>query len=145
MHHKARSILGRAALGLVALGVLAMPLADSSAQATTATTGNPWTWTVTNPNADGMVINGTAGSLKQIWTIKDHFGAPIASVGEVGGLGVYGDRLAIFPPSSVTNPVIVLGDDGRISITGPNAGVYIDGQLLTSSDIAYLHSLQGKP
>lgn len=128
----------RSALALAALVAVAVPLAGSTAQATT--TGNPWTWTVTNPSQDGMVINGTAGSLKQIWTIKDHLGAPIASVGEVGGLGVYGDRLAVFPPSSVTNPVIVLGDDGRISITGPNAGVYIDGQLLTSADIAWLHA-----
>lgn len=125
---------------LVALGALVALALPLSGSAYATTTPNPWTYTMTVQGKDGLVVNGMQGSLNQILTVKDPYGAPIFSVGHVGGAGVYGDRLAIFPPNSVTSPVIVLGDDGRISITGPNAGVWVDGQLLTSADIAWIHA-----
>lgn len=104
---------------------------------------NPWNYQITSPNDYGMVITGVPNSLAQIFQVRDPYGAPIFSVGHVGGAGVFGDRFAVFPPASSSNPVIVLDDNGRISLTGPSAGVWIDGQLLTSDDIAWIHSQRG--
>lgn len=137
MHHRIRSVLA-----LAALAAVLVPLGGSTAQATTSATGNPWNWTMTVPNKDGMIIKGMPNSLHQIWTVEDPYGAPIVSVGHVGGLSVFGDQIRVFAPNTLDNPVAVIGFDGRVSLSGPNAGVYIDGQLLTSADIAYLHSLQ---
>lgn len=94
---------------------------------------------MTDPSKNGMTVNGVSKSLAQIFTVKDSHGAPIFSIGHVGGPSVFGDHLRIFPPGNTTNPVVDIGPDGRISITGPNAGIWVNGQLLTASDIAWIH------
>ena len=140
---------GRVATGLaLAIGTTfalgsGVAIHQNTARAAATPGPNPWNYQMTNPNDYGMVIKGTPNSLAQIFQVRDPYGAPIVSVGHVGGLGVFGDRMAVFPPTSVTNPVIVLDDNGRISITGPSAGVWIDGQLLTSADIAWIHQQRG--
>jgi hypothetical protein len=141
--------IGRIATGLALVVGTTLTTASgvaihaNTARATVTPGPNPWNYQMTNPNDYGMVIKGTPNSLAQIFQVRDPYGAPIFSVGHVGGAGVFGDRIAVFPPTSVTSPVIVLDDNGRISITGPSAGVWIDGQLLTSDDIAWIHSQRG--
>lgn len=104
-----------------------------------AAAGNPWNFTMTDRTKDGMTINGISGSVSQIFTVKDSNGAPIFSVGNVGGTGVYSDHFRIYPAGDVFNPSVDIGPDGRVSLLGTNAGIWVNGQLLTSSDIAWIH------
>lgn len=122
---------------LIGMTLTAGVVTASESQATT--TPNPWNYTMTIPNRDGMSIKGMPNSLNQIFTVKDPYGAPIVSVGHVGGLSVFGDQIRVFAPNTLDNPVAVIGFDGRVSLSGPNAGVYIDGQLLTAGDIKWIH------
>ncbi len=143
MNNPVRLALGAVALVgavLTASTALSWPLHSDHASAATSATGNPWNWTMTVPNKDGMSIKGMPNSLNQIFTVKDPYGAPIVSVGHVGGLSVFGDQIRVFAPNTLDNPVAVIGFDGRISLQGPNAGVYVEGELLTKEDIAWVHS-----
>jgi len=129
-------------LGMMATCFLPGVVGDGAtdrATASTNTTGNPWNWTMTNPSKDGMTVKGVHNSLNQIFTVKDPYGAPIVSVGHVGGLSVFGDQIRVFAPNTLDNPVAVIGFDGRISLSGPNSGVYVDGALLTKRDIEWIH------
>jgi hypothetical protein len=138
--------IGRIATGLaLAIGVTGatasgIAIKQNTAQATVSPGANPWNYTMTIPTKDGMSVKGIAGSLNQIFTVKDPYGAPIVSVGHVGGLSVFGDQIRVFAPNTLDNPVAVLGFDGRLSLQGPNAGVYVNGQLLTAEDISWIHS-----
>lgn len=127
-------------LGSLVLGVL---LTRDEAHSQTMPGPNPWRYTMTDTTRDGVVVTGVAGSMTQILTVKDPYGAPIFSVGHVGGAGIYGDHFRVFPPGNVYQPVVDIGPDGRISITGPNAGVWINGTLLTQADIEWIHTQRG--
>jgi hypothetical protein len=90
---------------------------------------NPWQYTQTQDNY-GMVITGIADSLSQIFQIRDHLGAPIFSVGNVGGPAAYGDNMTVFDGSF--NVMCRLGLDGTL---------ILDGSTLTNADIDSLHTL----
>ena len=112
----------------------------ASAQDITPPGTQPYTITLKDGTKDGLVIKDAPNALNQPLQVKDQYGAPIFEVHSVGGASVDGDSFKVFPPGDIFHPVIVLDPNGRISITGLNAGVWIDGQLLTSSDIAWIHS-----
>lgn len=135
-----RTTARRVAGTTIVAGALFCALVPNGGPAKATTTPiNPWNYTMSIPNRDGMSIKGMPNSLNQIFTVKDPYGAPIVSVGHVGGLSVFGDQIRVFAPNTLDNPVAVIGFDGRISLSGPNAGVYIDGQLLTAGDIKWIH------
>jgi len=45
---------------------------------------------------------------RQEFEVFDRNGAPILSVGETGGSGVYGDNSSVYAPSSVTHPRVTV-------------------------------------
>lgn len=90
---------------------------------------NPWQYVQTVDNY-GMVITGVAGSLSQIFQIRDHLGAPIFSVGNVGGPAAYGDDMTVF--------------DGSFNVKarmGLNGTLTLNGSVLSKADIDSLHAL----
>lgn len=90
---------------------------------------NPWQYTQTVDNY-GMVITGIAGSLSQIFQVRDNLGAPIFSIGQVGGPAAFGDNMSVFDGSF--NLMCRLGLDGTL---------ILDGSTLTNADIDSLHTL----
>lgn len=130
-------------IGITGATASGVAIKQNTAVATVSPGANPWNYTMTIPTQDGMSVKGVANSLQQIFTVKDPYGAPIVSVGHVGGLSVFGDQIRVFAPNTLDNPVAVIGFDGRVSLQGPNAGVYVSGQLLTAADIAWIHQQRG--
>lgn len=119
---------------LLALAVLVAALPGAGpARAATSTDSNTWTYTMTNPSADGLVINGTTGTNNPL-IIKDHLGQPITAVGEDGGLKVFGDNLAVNAGSDIyhsqvtmspSNPVAaVCVRSGQLWMGGPDGHVW---------------------
>lgn len=108
-------------------------------------TNNTWYYTMTDPNKDGMELKGVKGSLKQIFEVKDPYGAPIFSVGHVGGANVYGDDMRVFNGNNIFLPTAVIHPDGSIEITpqSVNPVVNIQGTILTKNDIDWIHAQRG--
>jgi hypothetical protein len=102
----------------VALAVAAMIVSFEQPHAAHAstTTGNPWNYTMTNPNADGLVIHGTTGTTNP-FLVFDHLGQPIAAIGEAGGFKVLGDCSSVNLGSDIYySQVTMCGTDPNPSI-----------------------------
>jgi len=89
---------------------------------------------MTDPDAAGLAIWGVpggppGGTPETEWL--DYLGQPIATMGQAGGLKVFGDQVCVYPPGSVFVPVACLRDNGTVSV---------GGQVLSASDIAWLHA-----
>jgi hypothetical protein len=89
---------------------------------------------MTDPDAAGLAIWGvpggpSGGTPETEWL--DYLGQPIATMGQAGGLKVFGDQACVYPPGNVFVPAACLRDDATISV---------GGQLLSASDIAWLHA-----
>ena len=68
----------------------------------------------------------------QVFEVFDKNGAPIFSVGEYGGAGVFGDQLSVYA-KDVFHPVAQLRTDGTLMI---------GGQVITPRDISFVHCLE---
>lgn len=147
MARSSASKTGRIAIGLAfiigATGAIGSGIAihNTPAKADSTTTGNTWYYQMTDPNKDGMELQGIKGSLRQIFEVKDPYGAPIFSVGHVGGANVYGDDLRVFNGNDIFNPTAVIYPDGHIEITAQatNPVIVVNGQTLTANDIKWIH------
>jgi hypothetical protein len=68
-----------------------------SVQRTTGGTGSTiegvWNFLLPDTSRDGVVVRGREASTKNLQIWRDYLGAVVAAVGQVGGLGVYGDKL----------------------------------------------------
>lgn len=83
----------------VAAGVL---LATGGGVAAAAATGDPLVYVC--PDTQGHASVCANGQELEVF---DKNGAPIFSVGEAGGAGVFGDNSSVFAPSSVFSPATV--------------------------------------
>lgn len=137
-------LVGGAALITATVGA-GVAIHQQPSKADTTTTGNTWYYNMTDPNKDGMELKGVQGSLKQIFEVKDPYGAPIFSVGHVGGANVYGDMLRVFAGNDIFDPTAIIHPDGSIEITSyaSNPVVNIQGVYLTKADINWIHSQRG--
>jgi hypothetical protein len=111
-------------------------------EAVTTPGPNPWVWNITDGANDGLTINGTSGTLKQIFLIKDYLGAPIFGVGHVGGAAVYGDHLRVFAPGVGFVNTFDVDPDGKVTISGTGQ-LQLGATVLTETDIQDLHSHSG--
>jgi hypothetical protein len=89
---------------------------------------------MSDPDAAGLAIwgvpGGPAGGTPETeWF--DYLGQPIATMGQAGGLKVYGDQACVYPPGNVFVPDACLRDNGTVTV---------GGQALSASDIAWLHA-----
>jgi hypothetical protein len=89
---------------------------------------------MTDPDAAGLAIwgvpGGPAGATPETeWF--DYLGQPIATLGQTGGFKVYGDQVCVYPPTNVFVPDACLRDNGTVTV---------GGQVLSPSDIAWLHA-----
>jgi len=89
---------------------------------------------MTDPDAAGLAIwgvpGGPAGGTPETeWF--DYLGQPIATLGQAGGFKVYGDQVCVYPPGNVFVPDACLLDNGTVTV---------GGQVLSASDIAWLHA-----
>jgi hypothetical protein len=114
--------------------------ATSHAQDITPTGTQPWRMTLRDGTKDGLVIHDAANALNQPFKVEDSNGWPIFEVHATGGASVDGDHFKIYGNGDIFNPVIDLAPDGSISITGAAAKVTLNGQTLTSADIAWIHN-----
>lgn len=135
----------RIAFGITTLtgaAFIAIACNPNPAHAATCLGVNPWNLNMTNADKtkDGLTITGTTNSLAQILTVKDPYGAPIFSVGHVGGATVFGDHIRLIGDAGFNTPVVDMDTHGTISITGTNPKVVINGQALTAADIAWIHA-----
>lgn len=92
---------------------------------------------MTDPDAAGLAIWGVrggppGGTPETEW--YDYLGQPIATMGQSGGFKVYGDQICVYPGGDVLTPDACLRDNGTVT-----AG----GQVLSASDIAWLHHAEG--
>jgi hypothetical protein len=88
---------------------------------------------MTDPDAAGLAIwgerGGPAGGTPETeW--YDYLGQPIATMGQSGGFKVYGDQICVYPGGDVFTPDACLRDNGTVTV---------GGQVLSASDIAWLH------
>lgn len=129
----------------VASGIafLGFSCSASVGQARTMPGPNPWVYNLSDPTKGGILINGVKNSGTQILEIKDPYGQPIFGVGHFGGASVYGDHFRVFGGNDIFHPVIDIGPDSHINIRGTRPTVTINGQTLTSSDIAWIHKQRG--
>jgi hypothetical protein len=91
---------------------------------------------MTDPSAAGLAIWGTpggpaGGTPETEWF--DYLGQPIATLGQTGGFKVYGDQVCVYPPTNVFVPDACLRDNGTVTV---------GGQVLSPSDIAWLHAVR---
>ena len=89
---------------------------------------------MTDPDAAGLAIwgvpGGPAGGTPETeWF--DYLGQPIATLGQAGGFKVYSDEVCVYPPGNVFVPDACLRDNGTVTV---------GGQVLSASDIAWLHA-----
>lgn len=89
--------------------------------------------TMTDPDAAGLAIWGVrggppGGTPETEW--YDYLGQPIATMGQSGGFKVYGDQICVYPGGDVFTPDACLRDNGTVTV---------GGQVLSASDIAWLH------
>jgi hypothetical protein len=89
---------------------------------------------MTDPDAAGLAIWGVpggppGGTPETEWL--DYAGRPIATVGQAGGFKVFGDQICVYPPGNVYTPDACLEDNGTVTV---------GGQVLSASDIAWLHA-----
>src|SRR2546421_12767596 len=93
--------------------VATVATATAAAVASTSATNNPWTFTMTNPNQNGLVIHGNSNQALSAQSLEvfDGFGNPIFSIPPAGGPAVYGDNFRVTPPGDVFNYVVRLNSD----------------------------------
>jgi hypothetical protein len=92
---------------------------------------------MTDPHAAGLAIWGVrggppGGTPETEW--YDYLGQPIATMGQSGGFKVYGDQICVYPGGDVFTPDACLRDNGTVTV---------GGQVLSASDIAWLHHAEG--
>lgn len=92
------------------------PVPTPPRPAVLVTTDNPWTFQLTNPGVDGLVVRGVANGTGQLVQVFDHAGNPIFSVPPFGGPAVFGDDLRLFPTGSVFGQSLTLRFDGSITL-----------------------------
>lgn len=95
---------------------------------------------MTDPNQDGLTLNGVPNSLAQIFLIKDPYGNPIFAVGHVGGATVFGDHFRLIGDAGFDTPVFDVDTHGTITLLGSAPKIVIGGQTLTAKDIKWLHA-----
>jgi len=119
-----RLVLAAAAAILVCVGLTVAGVVVSPARATTsAVGGNPWTFSMNDPNADGLVVRGSTG-MANPFIVFDRFNQPIAAVGETGGFKVFGDNIGVNAGTDIMHSQVT------ISPNGPSANVCVrPGQL----------------
>jgi len=88
---------------------------------------------MTDPDAAGLAIWGVrggppGGTPETEW--YDYLGQPIATMGQSGGFKVYGDQICVYPGGDVFTADACLRDNGTVTV---------GGQVLSASDIAWLH------
>lgn len=118
MHNR---LVGRMLLAALMLAVGMVIGLATATQASTNTTGNPWTYQMTNPLADGMEIVGVQNSSSNLESWFDYAGAPIAAMGQEGGFKVFGDNVSVNPPGNIFQSSVVLHDTGGVTlaVNGP--------------------------
>ena len=89
---------------------------------------------MTNPDAAGLAIWGVpggppGGAPETEWF--DYLGQPIAAMGQTGGFKVFGDQVCVYGGGNVFVPDACLLDNGTVTV---------GGQVLSASDIAWLHA-----
>lgn len=124
-------------LGVTALANLwpAQAAGQASCYAVSPATAPPAQCLVmTDPDAAGLAIWGVpggppGGAPETEWF--DYLGQPIATVGQTGGFKVFGDQICVYGGGNVFVPVACLLDNGTVTV---------GGQVLSASDIAWLHA-----
>ena len=142
---------GRIAAGLalvigatLATGTGAAATVKPRVSSATYTGSNPWNYTMTDPNHDGMTITGVSNSLAQIFLVKDPYGSPIFAVGHVGGATVFGDHFRLIGDAGFSTPVFDVDTHGTITLTGSAPKIVIGGETLTADDIKWIHEQEAK-
>jgi hypothetical protein len=101
--------------GLTVVGVIVTPTTAGAA------TGNPWTYSMSNANADGLVIRGSNGTNNPL-VVFDHLNQPIAAVAEAGGFKVFGDNIGVNPGSDIYHSQVTISPDDPIASVCVRAG-----------------------
>ncbi len=115
------------AVSAAILGALLAVTAIAPAQAETTTTANPWTYQMTDPTKDGLVIRGTTGS-NNPFIVYDPYVQPIVAVGEYGGFKVFGDCSAVNRGDDVYHSQVTLcADEPVASVCVRNGQLWIGG------------------
>jgi hypothetical protein len=115
----------RKVAGILAFAITTTSAGFAIASATSAhAQGNPPLVYIC-PSVQGQQPNCQNG---QEFEVFDHNGAPIYSVGEAGGDGVFGDNRSVYAPTSVFNPVLVESYTtpagyGKTSCTAPSTWI----------------------
>lgn len=87
---------------IAGIGLVLAAGAASYGGAALAASGDPLVYTCPDTQGhDSQCANA------QEFEVFDKNGAPIFSVGETGGAAVFGDKLSVYPPSSVFSPAVV--------------------------------------
>jgi hypothetical protein len=133
-------------VGLAGAGAVALPSGQATGQAGAAAAGQiscavkpPATsppdqcLAMSDPDAAGLAVwgvrGGPAGGTPETeW--YDYLGQPIATMGQSGGFKVYGDQICVYPGGDVFTPDACLRDNGTVTV---------GGQVLSASDIGWLH------
>ena len=126
-------------VALAGAGAVALPGGEAAGQASCAvkspaTSPPAQCLAMTDPDAAGLAIWGVrggppGGTPETEW--YDYLGQPIATMGQSGGFKVYGDQICVYPGGNVFTPDACLRDNGTVTV---------GGQVLSASDIAWLHA-----
>jgi hypothetical protein len=132
VRNRRRSFLCLAVAAIVGASVTLVGVAES-ATADVGPPANPWTFSMNDPRADGLVIHGTGGNSNP-FIVFDRYGQPIAAVGEAGGLKVFGDNIGVNPGSDIFHSQVTIspGDPvaavcvrpGQLWLGGPEGHVW---------------------
>lgn len=109
----------------VAAGAVAtVSLTPPPAGAESTTTGNPWTFTETSDQAEGLRINAAEGANGQPLIVYDYLNQPIFAVNRAGGAAVFGDDFRVLRGDDIYHGQTTLSADN------PNPAVCVrNGQL----------------
>lgn len=101
---------------------------------TTTTTSNPWVFTETDDQAEGLRINAAEGANGQPFIVYDHLGQPIFAINRAGGAAVLGDNFGVFAGSDIFHAQITISPDppnsaacvrnGQLWIGGPSGNIW---------------------
>jgi hypothetical protein len=112
-------------LAKVAVGLAAVAIVLSVVTLVTRPPGqNPWKYQLSNPHGEGVQVEGTPHSTTNLQTWLDSKGIPIAAIGQVGGLKVFGDNIAVNAPGNVYRSSVVLHDTGGVTLSANGPTLY---------------------
>jgi hypothetical protein len=82
-----------------------------------------WNFVLPDTSRDGMVLRGRESSSKNLITFRDYLGNLIASIGQFGGFGVFGDK--IFTTTNAFGRTWIANENGgfRAAAGDPAGGV----------------------